>query len=1038
MLARIPAFIYRLLQQSLYLCQESEISRTLDLCLNADLVSRILAKCDLGDYDIQWSQFTKIDETEHHNAGSLAGEFMNDAVTMRILRDYDVQGADRFACDIYNRHFHELGMVMSASIVMPIATRFAVSSFVFKKELVEIKATKHNEEFSKNEQTMGVFNELVEYLSANGGSQLALNAFASLRQCDESILPTHQNLITQLLSKTLLSRHIDHSIALGYMTSLSNREGFDSFSRALSPLFHEYERLAEVAQIGMDAALIWHQQTFYQECNMLHVNAQWWSRLSQLAVPFDYKLFRDSTCGPASLKRNSTAKSTYQRQLLPTLLEKSGFNMALTLDFAQTYGVEEEFVYHLSIEAWLLHPKASQDSNYQLKVQEVSKYLPPEELHTLLTHQVLPKLSPTDYERIRFVCSVIPAAYQDSRIQDYMHIIDILSTFTCTNITTPSVQPPTESSLTCQTGKGSLNDIFSSRLPFHQLLNDPWNILEKELNSITVKKLVALSHPLRLDPDEFYVCVLKRMVKWEESDIQIGVMCNSLRDSFFTMDISSAPKVCETSFSEIRPLIQNIRSHQTAVVTCALIAKSLPLCPQRVAVLRLGSALAKKWRDSIVQELECSSLSREEVVKYKSTGESESMTLSNSVCSTNTNSSSTVQTPQKLQQKQVALAATLAEELENERNRTILYLQLHSLTNDVEIFRSYLDYPSELVSQLYHRLSIHALRAETTRFSESNEYPVDATNIENLFSSALNSQSLLHSQSIAIQKVKTETKNNFSLQGLAIADTLRATIAAETNTMDDSIDLDATLRMHTIETDSLEESHAYPLGDLNAVIEDISKRHHLQLDLIRARLVQRWLLCDFDPSLFGDESCHDKLRFPMGSIFALTEEEVKDKMEQDNELRVVYVLARGRTVEYGVTYLLNFAFNRKSQTITFRAKSRAIRAVFRISPPRVIERIFQGELSRLKHYWQHCLYMAELEEMRYPTSMKELMECNKEGLVRGLWRDHRHDPAVVKLVANLSIDFNLTDPKLWIGILKQMLSFRMFRFGLTGVYLHLI
>ena len=43
---------------------------------------------------------------------------------------------------------------------------------------------------------------------------------------------------------------------------------------------------------------------------------------------------------------------------------------------------------------------------------------------------------------------------------------------------------------------------------------------------------------------------------------------------------------------------------------------------------------------------------------------------------------------------------------------------------------------------------------------------------------------------------------------------------------------------------------------------------------------------------------------------------------------------------------------------------------------------------------QIFLYMVELERLRIPQTLHGFRACNKEGLVRSIWKNHRHEPRV--------------------------------------------
>ena len=43
---------------------------------------------------------------------------------------------------------------------------------------------------------------------------------------------------------------------------------------------------------------------------------------------------------------------------------------------------------------------------------------------------------------------------------------------------------------------------------------------------------------------------------------------------------------------------------------------------------------------------------------------------------------------------------------------------------------------------------------------------------------------------------------------------------------------------------------------------------------------------------------------------------------------------------------------------------------------------------------QILIYMVELERLRIPQTLAGFTKCNKEGLVRSIWKNHRHQQRV--------------------------------------------
>jgi hypothetical protein len=53
--------------------------------------------------------------------------------------------------------------------------------------------------------------------------------------------------------------------------------------------------------------------------------------------------------------------------------------------------------------------------------------------------------------------------------------------------------------------------------------------------------------------------------------------------------------------------------------------------------------------------------------------------------------------------------------------------------------------------------------------------------------------------------------------------------------------------------------------------------------------------------------------------------------------------------------------------------------------------------------------------------------AGKPALVRGLWRDHRHEPRVVRLVALIMLDYCVYDVNLWVAVITALAAFKRWR-----------
>ncbi|CAK4182517.1 unnamed protein product [Aphanomyces euteiches] len=90
---------------------------------------------------------------------------------------------------------------------------------------------------------------------------------------------------------------------------------------------------------------------------------------------------------------------------------------------------------------------------------------------------------------------------------------------------------------------------------------------------------------------------------------------------------------------------------------------------------------------------------------------------------------------------------------------------------------------------------------------------------------------------------------------------------------------------------------------------------------------------------------------------------------------------------------------------------------------RLVRENVYNDFARLQ---QACRHLVSFEELQYPHSLSTFIKCDKESLVRGLWREHFQDTAVLALISELMVSYSISNPSLWLRVLQQMTNLSMF------------
>lgn len=123
-------------------------------------------------------------------------------------------------------------------------------------------------------------------------------------------------------------------------------------------------------------------------------------------------------------------------------------------------------------------------------------------------------------------------------------------------------------------------------------------------------------------------------------------------------------------------------------------------------------------------------------------------------------------------------------------------------------------------------------------------------------------------------------------------------------------------------------------------------------------------------------------------------------------------------------FLAGFALTQPPVSASYRARGCALRVLLAAVPMAEAERATGRPAAALQSDLARLLYLSRFEALRIPHNLSRFASCSKEALVRGLWRDHANEPAVLRLIADLSIDYGVHDAQLWSNVLPQLLADR--------------
>ncbi|XP_036132526.1 kinetochore-associated protein 1 isoform X10 [Molossus molossus] len=198
----------------------------------------------------------------------------------------------------------------------------------------------------------------------------------------------------------------------------------------------------------------------------------------------------------------------------------------------------------------------------------------------------------------------------------------------------------------------------------------------------------------------------------------------------------------------------------------------------------------------------------------------------------------------------------------------------------------------------------------------------------------------------------------------------------------------------------------YP--DIHAAAKEIAEVNEINLEKVWDMLLEKWLCPSSKPGENPSE------------IFEL---------QEDEALRRVLYLLLSRPIDYSSRMLFIFATSAKTtldvRQLTFAHRARALQCLLYLADKETIESLFKKPIEEVKSYLKCITFLASFETLNIPITYELFCNSPKEGMIKGLWKNHSHESMAVRLVTELCLEYKIYDLQLWNGLLQKLLGFNM-------------
>uniref|UniRef100_A0A2K5JG54 RZZ complex subunit KNTC1/ROD C-terminal domain-containing protein n=1 Tax=Colobus angolensis palliatus TaxID=336983 RepID=A0A2K5JG54_COLAP len=185
----------------------------------------------------------------------------------------------------------------------------------------------------------------------------------------------------------------------------------------------------------------------------------------------------------------------------------------------------------------------------------------------------------------------------------------------------------------------------------------------------------------------------------------------------------------------------------------------------------------------------------------------------------------------------------------------------------------------------------------------------------------------------------------------------------------------------------------YP--DIHAAAKEIAEVNEINLEKVWDMLLEKWLCPSTKP----------------GEVSTL--QYLLQSRPIDYSARMLFVFATSTTTTLGMHQL------------TFAHRTRALQCLFYLADKEPIESLFKKPIEEVKSYLKCITFLASFETLNIPITYELFCNSPKEGMIKGLWKNHSHESVAVRLVTELCLEYKIYDLQLWNGLLQKLLGFNM-------------
>ena len=348
-------------------------------------------------------------------------------------------------------------------------------------------------------------------------------------------VPPVREAMQRLLHHTLHSGHVDARLAILALFGGSAPLAIEELRSAATGRGGAFARLATLGCLGVDLAAALGDASLAEESRQLLTSAHWW----QLFAGSGVQVHPDRM----QVRVGSGDGDGYAASLLPVVLHLAKFEVEQVQGYCSAYGVPVSTAACIGVQMLLAHPptldacttSASGEppviASWHHRVQKLANIAEASHLAEAL-QAIFPKINAVDYGRLQLALTLLCRAdATNTEAASTLEVLSVISRYSAVALQPhPAVQAVHSSGAASGPFYGAEELSFAppsatvsgrykvwvqqnapSRLPLHELLEEPWSVLMPQLTPARVSSLLSLALTLGLPGDELYLHLARRM-----------------------------------------------------------------------------------------------------------------------------------------------------------------------------------------------------------------------------------------------------------------------------------------------------------------------------------------------------------------------------------------------------------------------------------------------------------------------------------------------------------------------------------------------